>query len=80
MLLIGILIGFMVFLAVASISPRDGAGGAGQEGLPSSINFMFLCTSEKEGWINEVTPDFEQWFFYLSKFNSNLVAWVIVPI
>lgn len=63
MLLIGILIGFMVFLAVSSIMSTGGGGGVGQGGLPSSINFMFLCTSEKEGWIKEVTPDFEQWFF-----------------
>jgi len=63
MLLIGILIGFMVFLAVSSILSTGGSGGVGQGGLPSSINFKFLYTSEKQGWIEEVTPDFEQWFF-----------------
>ena len=64
MLLIGILVGFMVFLAVAAItSTGRGSGGAGQEGLPSSISFTFLYTSEKDGWIKEVTPTFEQWFF-----------------
>jgi Ca-activated chloride channel family protein len=64
MLLVGILIGFMVFLAVSSIMYQGGgSGGAGQEGLPSSITFDFLYTSEKQAWIEEVTPEFEQWFF-----------------
>jgi len=63
MLLIGILIGFMVFLAVSVITSTGGGGGAGQEGLPSSITFDFLYTSEKQAWIEEVTPAFEQWFF-----------------
>lgn len=63
MLLIGILLGFMVFLAVSAISSTGGSGGAGQEGLPSNINFTFLYTSEKDGWIKDVTPAFEDWFF-----------------
>jgi Ca-activated chloride channel family protein len=63
MLLVGILIGFLVFSAVSFMFPRGEPGGVGQEGLPSSIEFEFLYTSEKQGWIEEVTPDFEQWFF-----------------
>jgi len=63
LMLIGILIGFMVFLAVSSLVSQGGSGGSGQEGLPSNIGFTFLLTSEKDGWIKEVTPDFEQWFF-----------------
>ena len=63
MLLIGILLGFMVFLVVSSIISQGGGGGAGQEGLPSSISFTFLYTSEKDGWIKDVTPAFEDWFF-----------------
>ena len=63
MLLIGILLGFMVFLAVSAITTQTGSGGAGTEGLPSSISFTFLYTSEKDGWIKDVTPAFEQWFF-----------------
>jgi len=64
MLLIGILIGFMIFLAVSAITyQRGGSGGAGQEGLPSNISFTFLYTSEKQGWLEEVTPAFEEWFF-----------------
>ncbi|MCJ7721455.1 substrate-binding domain-containing protein, partial [Candidatus Bathyarchaeota archaeon] len=64
MLLIGILLGFMVFLAVSAITSQGGrSGGTGQEGLPSSITFDFLYTSEKQAWIEEVTPGFEQWFF-----------------
>ena len=63
LLLIGILLGFMVFLAVAAITSQGAGGGAGQEGLPSSISFTFLYTSEKQGWLEEVTPAFEDWFF-----------------
>ncbi len=63
MLLIGILLGFMIFLAVSAITSTGGGGGAGQERLPSSITFDFMCTSEKQAWIEEVTPGFEQWFF-----------------
>ena len=61
--LIGILVGFMVFLAVSAMTSQGVGGGAGQEGLPSSISFTFLYTSEKDGWIKDVTPAFEQWFF-----------------
>jgi len=61
--LIGILVGFMVFLAVAAITSQGISGGAGQEGLPSHISFTFLYTSEKQGWLEEVTPAFEEWFF-----------------
>ena len=63
MLLVGILIGFLVFSAVSFMFPRGGPGGNGQGGLPSNIEFEFLYTSEKQSWIEEVTPDFEQWFF-----------------
>jgi Ca-activated chloride channel family protein len=76
MLLIGILIGFMVFLAVAAITSHGGGGGAGQEGLPSSISFTFLYTSEKQGWLEDVTPAFEQWFF--ERFNINVDVNLIV--
>jgi Ca-activated chloride channel family protein len=61
--LIGILVGFMVFLAIAAITSQEISGGAGQEGLPSHISFTFLYTSEKQGWLEEVTPAFEEWFF-----------------
>jgi len=77
MLLIGILIGFMVFLAVSSIlSQGGGGGGSGQEGLPSSISFTFLYTSEKQGWLEEVTPAFENWFF--ERFNINVQVNLVV--
>jgi Ca-activated chloride channel family protein len=76
LLLIGILIGFMVFLAVSSILSTGGGGGAGQGGLPSSINFKFLYTSEKQGWIEEVTPNFEEWFF--ERFNITVNVELVV--
>jgi Ca-activated chloride channel family protein len=76
MLLIGILIGFMLFLAVSSITSTGGGGGAGQEGLPSNINFRFLYTSEKQGWLEEVTPSFEDWFF--ERFNITVHVELVV--
>jgi len=76
LMLIGILIGFMVFLAVSSLTSQTGSGGSGQEGLPSSISFTFLYTSEKDGWIREVTPSFEQWFF--DRFNITVNVDLIV--
>jgi Ca-activated chloride channel family protein len=77
MLLIGILIGFMVFLVVSSIiSQGGGGGGSEQEGLPSSISFTFLYTSEKQGWLEEVTPAFEEWFF--ERFNITVHVDLVV--
>jgi Ca-activated chloride channel family protein len=76
MLLIGILIGFMVFLAVAGLTSQRGGGGAGQEGLPSSIDFTFLYTSEKQGWLEDVTPAFEDWFF--ERFNISVHVNLVV--
>ncbi|MGD9131522.1 MAG: substrate-binding domain-containing protein [Candidatus Bathyarchaeota archaeon] len=77
MLLIGILIGFMVFLAVSSmISQGGGGGGSEQEGLPSSISFTFLYTSEKDGWIKDVTPAFEDWFY--ERFNITVNVELVV--
>ncbi len=76
MLLVGILIGFMVFLAVSAITSTGEGGGVGQEGLPSSIGFTFLYTSEKQGWLEEVTPNFEQWFF--ERFNISVNVELVV--
>jgi len=76
MLLVGILIGFMVFLAVNAIASTGVGGGPVQEGLPSHIDFTFLYTSEKQGWIEEVTPAFEQWFF--ERFNITVHVELVV--
>ncbi|OYT47110.1 hypothetical protein B6U79_04590 [Candidatus Bathyarchaeota archaeon ex4484_231] len=61
LLLTGILIGFMAFSLIATlysgIRPQ-----ASTEGMPTEIEFEFLYTSEKQGWIEEVTPRFEAWF------------------
>jgi Ca-activated chloride channel family protein len=76
MLLIGILLGFMVFLAVSAITTTGGTGGKSQEGLPSNISFRFLYTSEKQGWLEEVTPAFEQWFY--ERFNITVTVDLVV--
>ena len=61
MLLAGILIGFIAFSAISLIYSgsriQDGGGG-----IPKEIEFDFLVTSEKQGWIEEVTPVFKEWF------------------
>ncbi len=76
MLLIGILIGFLIFSVVSFLFPRGGTGVTGQDGFPSSIEFRFLYTSEKQSWIEEVTPNFEQWFF--ERFNITVNVDLIV--
>jgi Ca-activated chloride channel family protein len=52
LLLVGILIGFLLFTAIWIIFTR------GEEEV-----IEFLYTSEKQGWIEEVTPLFEQLYF-----------------
>ncbi len=76
MLLVGILIGFLLFSAISILFPKGGLGGTGEGGLPSSIQLDFLYTSEKQSWIEEVTPDFEQWFF--EQFNITITVRLIV--
>lgn len=52
LLLIGILIGFLLFTLISVIFGKGGANA-----------IEFLYTSEKQSWIEEVTPLFEQWYF-----------------
>lgn len=61
LLLTGILIGFMVFSAI-SLLYSGGRTQYGEGGMPTEIEFEFLYTSEKQGWVEEVTPRFEEWF------------------
>jgi Ca-activated chloride channel family protein len=62
LLLAGILIGFIAFSAVSLIYSGGGGSQTGSGGIPETIHFDFLVTSEKQGWIEEVTPQFERWF------------------
>lgn len=61
LLMVGILIGFLIFVMISlmflRIAPQTIVG------IPEEIQFEFLYTSEKQGWIEEVTPEFEKWFF-----------------
>ena len=61
LILTGILIGFLAFSAISLIYSGGGSQN-GSEGLPKEIEFEFLYTSEKQGWVEEVTPKFEEWF------------------
>lgn len=74
-LFMGILLGFMAFSAVSLLYSRvklqDGNGG-----MPTEIEFDFLYTSEKQGWIEEVTPMFEKWFS--ERFNMTVHVRLIV--
>ncbi|KPV62354.1 MAG: hypothetical protein AOA65_1893 [Candidatus Bathyarchaeota archaeon BA1] len=58
----GVLIGFLIFSALSLIFSRVGPTVT-EGGMPTSIEFEFLYTSEKQSWIEQVTPDFERWFF-----------------
>ena len=61
LILAGILIGFIAFSAV-SVLYSGVRVQSGSSGIPTEISFEFLYTSEKQGWIEEVTPRFEEWF------------------
>ena len=61
LLLVGILIGFLAFSAISSLYSGSRPQHDGGE-MPSEVEFEFLLTSEKQGWIEEVTPRFEEWF------------------
>jgi len=60
--MVGILVGFLIFVAVFFTFLRVGLGEGAEGGIPPSIEFEFLYTSEKQSWIEEVTPSFEEWF------------------
>lgn len=53
---IGIMISYMIFI---SYSPKTVSGG----GIPKYIEITFLYSSEKQGWLEEVTPIFEEKFY-----------------
>jgi len=61
LLLVGILIGFLSF-SVISMLYSGMKQPSGTSGMPEEIEIEFLYTSEKQGWIEEVTPKFEEWF------------------
>lgn len=61
LLLSGLLIGFLIFAGISLVFT-----GIGQRAAttikPEFIEFEFLYTSEKQGWIESITPEFERWF------------------
>ena len=71
LLLTGILLGFVAFSAISMIysSRRPQDSGTG---MPTEIEFDFLYTSEKQGWIEQVTPRFEEWFESLFNISVNV--------
>ncbi len=71
LLLTGILLGFVAFSAISMIysSRRTQYSGLG---MPTEIEFDFLYTSEKQGWIAQVTPKFEVWFEKLFNISVNV--------
>ncbi len=71
LLFTGILLGFIAFSAVSMLysSRRPQEGGMG---MPTEIEFEFLYTSEKQGWIEQVTPKFEGWFEALFNISVNV--------
>jgi Ca-activated chloride channel family protein len=75
LLLTGILLGFIAFSAISFLYSGIGTQG-GDGGTPSHIELEFLYTSEKQGWIEEVTPEFEEWFY--RRFNITIHVRLIV--
>jgi len=61
LLLAGILIGFLSFSVISALYSGM-RQVSGTDGVPDEIEIEFLYTSEKQGWIEEVTPRFEEWF------------------
>jgi Ca-activated chloride channel family protein len=62
LLLTGIILGFIAFSFIGSLYSGGGLQ-YGEGEIPTEIEFEFLYTSEKQGWIEEVTPLFEEWFY-----------------
>ncbi len=61
LLFTGFFIGVLISSIISSIYfTRGGISGTG--GIPESIEIIFLYSSEKQGWLEEVTPEFEVWF------------------
>lgn len=61
MLISGVIVGFLIFSGISFIfSSLTQPSTATVK--PEYIEFEFLYTSEKQGWIERVTPDFEKWF------------------
>ena len=71
MLLTGILLGFVAFSAISMIYSSRRPQDSGM-GMPTEIEFDFLYTSEKQGWIEQVTPKFEVWFKELFNISVNV--------
>jgi len=61
LLIVGILIGFLAFSSISLAFFQFGRPAIVGE-MPEKIEFEFLYTSEKQGWIEGVTPKFERWF------------------
>lgn len=59
--LTGFVIGVVVASIISSIYLRR-TGSATIFGKPDSIEIIFLYSSEKQGWLEEVTPEFEKEF------------------
>ncbi len=71
LLLTGILLGFVAFSAISMIYSSRRPQDSGM-GMPTEIEFDFLYTSEKQGWIEQVTPKFEVWFKKLFNISVNV--------
>ncbi len=62
MLYTGFVLGLLAFAALSAYyRPRGGAGGELAQ-APESVEVVVLYSSEKQSWLEEVTPRFEEWF------------------
>ena len=57
--IIGLVLGILFTSIISSIYYKT-SGGRTITGLPEEVEITFLYTSEKQSWIEEVTPKFEE--------------------
>jgi len=61
LLFTGFTAGILIAAVLSSVFLTVSRGGS-VSGVPERIEIVFLYSSEKQGWLEEVTPLFEEWF------------------
>jgi len=58
----GFFLGMLVMSLLVSLYVNLSQPASVTEGFPEKVEIVFLYSSEKQGWLEEVTPIFESWF------------------
>lgn len=59
--ILGVIVGFLLFLLISAIYPLHSILSIFNPVSADTLEITFLYTSEKQGWIESVTPTFERW-------------------